>query len=35
MSIVLPEHKVLQARERYAQAVRDAAGRVETVLGWR
>lgn len=35
MSIVLPEHKVVQARQRYAQAVQAAAGRVETVLGWR
>ena len=29
MSIVLPEHKVVQARERYADAVRAAAARVE------
>ncbi|MBZ6077750.1 IclR family transcriptional regulator [Microvirga puerhi] len=35
MSIVLPEHKVVQARDRYADAVRSAAARVETVLGWR
>ncbi|MGO4570384.1 IclR family transcriptional regulator [Microvirga sp. 2TAF3] len=35
MSIVLPEHKVLQAQKRYANAVRSAAERVETVLGWR
>jgi len=35
MSIVLPEHKVVQARERYADAVQAAAARVETILGWR
>lgn len=35
MSIVLPEHKVVQARKRYADAVREAAARVETILGWR
>ena len=35
VSIVLPEHKVLQDRARYVEAVRDAASRIETRLGWR
>ncbi|MCB8819677.1 IclR family transcriptional regulator [Microvirga rosea] len=35
MSIVLPEHKVMQAQARYADAVQSAAARVETILGWR
>jgi DNA-binding IclR family transcriptional regulator len=35
ISIVLPEHKVQQDRDGYAAAVRDAAQRIETRLGWR
>jgi DNA-binding IclR family transcriptional regulator len=35
ISIVLPEHKVLQDRDRYADAVRAAGQRIETLLGWR
>ena len=35
VSIVLPEHKVLQDRARYVEAVRNAASRIETRLGWR
>jgi DNA-binding IclR family transcriptional regulator len=34
ISIVLPEHKVAQERERYTSAVRAAADRIETTLGW-
>lgn len=33
ISIVLPEHKVQQDRDRYVDAVRDAAGRIEGHLG--
>jgi hypothetical protein len=29
------EHRVAQARERYTRAVRAAADRIETILGWR
>ncbi|MCP8938403.1 IclR family transcriptional regulator [Alsobacter sp. SYSU M60028] len=35
VSIVLPEHKVVQDGDRYTQAVKDAAARIETRLGWR
>jgi DNA-binding IclR family transcriptional regulator len=35
ISIVLPEHRVTRARERYTRAVRAAADRIETILGWR
>ncbi|SDN64295.1 DNA-binding transcriptional regulator, IclR family [Aureimonas jatrophae] len=34
ISVVLPDFKVGQARERYADAVREAARRIETRLGW-
>jgi DNA-binding IclR family transcriptional regulator len=35
ISIVLPEHKITQSRDRYTAAVRAAADRIETILGWR
>lgn len=35
ISIVLPEHKVVEDQERYAKAVRDASQKVERALGWR
>jgi DNA-binding IclR family transcriptional regulator len=35
ISIVLPEHKVLQDRERYTGAVKASAERIEATLGWR
>jgi DNA-binding IclR family transcriptional regulator len=35
MSIVLPEHKVLQARQRYVDGARRSAARIETILGCR
>lgn len=35
ISIVLPEHRVVQDKSRYATAVRVAAERIETTLGWR
>lgn len=35
ISVVLPDFKVAEARERYAEAVRISAGRIETRLGWR
>lgn len=35
ISIVLPDTKALQAQERYADAARAAAARIETLLGWR
>lgn len=35
ISIVLPEHKVTQDQARYTDAVRAAAERIETTLGWR
>lgn len=34
ISIVLPEHKVQQNGDNYATAVREAAARIETQLGW-
>ncbi|WP_244493728.1 IclR family transcriptional regulator [Aureimonas sp. AU4] len=34
ISVVLPDFKVSEARERYADAVREAARRIETRLGW-
>ena len=35
MSIVLPEHKVIEKRDAYARAVREASEKVERALGWR
>jgi DNA-binding IclR family transcriptional regulator len=35
ISIVLPEHKVMHDRDRYADAVRAAGLRIEILLGWR
>ncbi|MDJ1158822.1 IclR family transcriptional regulator [Chelatococcus sp. SYSU_G07232] len=35
ISIVLPEHKVAQDSARYTDAVKAAAERIETTLGWR
>ncbi|KAB0677220.1 IclR family transcriptional regulator [Aureimonas leprariae] len=35
VSVVLPDFKVGQARERYAEAVRRSAGQIEARLGWR
>jgi DNA-binding IclR family transcriptional regulator len=35
ISIVLPEHRVVQDRDRYTNAVRRAAERIEATLGWR
>jgi DNA-binding IclR family transcriptional regulator len=35
ISIVLPEHRVMQDRARYTNAVKAAAQRIETSLGWR
>ncbi|MCP4383629.1 MAG: IclR family transcriptional regulator [Hyphomicrobiales bacterium] len=35
ISIVLPEHKVVEDQERYANVVREASEKVERVLGWR
>lgn len=35
ISIVLPDTKALQAQDRYADAARAAAARIETLLGWR
>ena len=35
ISIVLPEHKVVEKRDYYAGAVRRASERIETALGWR
>jgi DNA-binding IclR family transcriptional regulator len=35
ISIVLPEHKVVENRERYAEAVCAASERIERALGWR
>ena len=35
ISIVLPEHRVVQDRERYTTAVRKASERIEATLGWR
>ena len=35
ISVVLPEAKAVQHTERYSQAVRDAAARIEQRLGWR
>ena len=35
ISIVLPEHKVVENRDRYAKAVRAASERIERALGWR
>lgn len=35
ISIVLPEHKVVEDQERYAKAVRQASEKVERALGWR
>jgi DNA-binding IclR family transcriptional regulator len=35
ISVVLPEHRIVQDRERYTQAVRAASERIETALGWR
>lgn len=35
ISIVLPEQKVLSDENHYADHVRDAAGRIETLMGWR
>jgi DNA-binding IclR family transcriptional regulator len=35
ISIVLPEHRVVQDRDRYTNAVRKAAERIEATLGWR
>ena len=34
ISIVLPEHRVLQGRERYTSAVMEAAAGIEASLGW-
>lgn len=35
VSVVLPEFKVAEARERYAEAVRSSARRIEARLGWK
>jgi DNA-binding IclR family transcriptional regulator len=35
ISIVLPEHKVIENRDTYAGAVRGASEKVERALGWR
>jgi DNA-binding IclR family transcriptional regulator len=35
ISVVLPEHRVVQDRQRYTGAVRNAAERIEATLGWR
>ena len=35
ISIVLPEHKVVEKRDYYAGAVRRGSERIETALGWR
>jgi len=35
ISIVLPEHKVVERRDYYAAAVRRASERIERTLGWR
>jgi len=35
ISVVLPEAKALQHTERYSQAARAAAARIEQRLGWR
>jgi DNA-binding IclR family transcriptional regulator len=35
ISIVLPENKALLDQNRYADAARAAAARIETLLGWR
>ena len=35
ISIVLPEHRVVQDRDRYTNAVRRASERIEATLGWR
>jgi DNA-binding IclR family transcriptional regulator len=35
ISIVLPEHRVVQDRDRYTNAVGRAAERIEATLGWR
>ncbi len=35
ISIVLPEHKVVESRDRYAEAVRGASERIEQALGSR
>ena len=35
ISIVLPEHRVLQDKKRYTGAVSAAAERIDATLGWR
>lgn len=35
LSIVLPEHKVLENRDVYADAVREGSIKIERALGWR